>query len=316
ARLSPFSYFWTCWKLTPSLSPSSACEIRCSTRRRRIRFPSSMSGLPALRCFIFFAADLFILVSPSFRRKAPEQMGQGFTLIYLFQFAWMDEFVLKPREFCGIECFYQPVDHVPHPRDPAATAMIGQPNIEWPAQFNLQRYYLPSKRTGICRKHADPGAVGDGPVAGAGAAHIGPRHQQAPLGNTGKPALESPFGCGLVSDLHHEPVLDQFVRSPRGAVSLDVFLAGEHHQMHSAEPDEFDVKRGRSRQMDRNVGLMPRHVGGTHRTVEIDENIRERLLKLDEARDQPKCSQTFGNGDPDFARECVGGGVARAQQVE
>jgi hypothetical protein len=44
--------------------------------------PSSMSGLPALRCFIFFAADLFILVLSSFVKKPPEEMGQGFTLIY------------------------------------------------------------------------------------------------------------------------------------------------------------------------------------------------------------------------------------------
>src|SRR5260370_40508731 len=72
-----------------------------------------MSGLPALRCFILFAADLIILVLPSFGREAPEQMGQGFTLIYRFKFTWMDEFVLKPREFCGIESFHQPVDHVP-----------------------------------------------------------------------------------------------------------------------------------------------------------------------------------------------------------
>jgi len=29
-----------------------------------------MSGLPALRCFIFFAADLFILVLPFLDREA------------------------------------------------------------------------------------------------------------------------------------------------------------------------------------------------------------------------------------------------------
>src|SRR6476659_9055313 len=46
----------------PSLPPSSACKIFCSTRRRRIRLPNSMSELPALRGFIFFAADLFTLV--------------------------------------------------------------------------------------------------------------------------------------------------------------------------------------------------------------------------------------------------------------
>ena len=57
-----------------------------------------MSGLPALRCFIFFAADLFILFLPSFGQEAPE-MGQGFTLIYCFKFASMDEFVQRPPEF-------------------------------------------------------------------------------------------------------------------------------------------------------------------------------------------------------------------------
>ena len=86
--------------------------------------------------------------------------------------------------------------------------------------------------------------------------------------------------------------------------------------MHSAEPDEFDVKRGRSRQMDRNVGLVPRHVGRAHRAVQVDQNIRERLLEFDEARGQPECSQTLGDGDPDFARERIGDGIAGAQQVE
>jgi hypothetical protein len=72
-----------------------------------------MSGLPALRCFIFFAADLFILFLPSFGREAPEQMGQGFTLIYRFKLAWMDEFVFKSREFCRVKGLRQSVDHAP-----------------------------------------------------------------------------------------------------------------------------------------------------------------------------------------------------------
>ena len=38
-------------------------------------------------------------------------MGQGFTLIYRFKLTWMDEFVLEPGEFCGIESLHQPVDH-------------------------------------------------------------------------------------------------------------------------------------------------------------------------------------------------------------
>src|SRR4051812_43995583 len=44
-----------------------------------------MSGLPALRCFIFFAAVL-ILVSPSFESGNPRQLGQGFIRIYRVKF--------------------------------------------------------------------------------------------------------------------------------------------------------------------------------------------------------------------------------------
>jgi len=43
--------------------------------------PNSISGLPALRCFIFFAADLFILVLPSFNRETLAKVGQGFIRI-------------------------------------------------------------------------------------------------------------------------------------------------------------------------------------------------------------------------------------------
>src|SRR3981081_3629893 len=136
-----------------------------------------MSGLPALRCFIFFAADLFILVLPPFSRKAPEQISQGFTLIYCFELAWMDEFVFKPRESFRVKSLDKPVDHVTHPRDAAASRMKRQPNIERPAQFNLERYYLPAKRTGISRKYADAGAIGDRPVVGA--ADVGLHHQSA-----------------------------------------------------------------------------------------------------------------------------------------
>src|SRR6202022_4345775 len=92
-------------------------------------------------------------------------MGQGFTLIYRFKFAGMDEFVFKPREFCRAKRLRQPVDHVPYRRNTATTGTIPPPNIVSPAQFNLQRYYLPAKRTGIGRPYTDSGAVGDGPVA-------------------------------------------------------------------------------------------------------------------------------------------------------
>src|ERR1700686_1152826 len=62
-----------------------------------------MSGLPALRCFIFLAADLIILFLPSFgSREALNQMGQGFTLIYRFKSGWMDELFFQPLVFCKI----------------------------------------------------------------------------------------------------------------------------------------------------------------------------------------------------------------------
>ena len=47
--------------------------------------PNSISGLPALRCFIFFAADLIILVLPSFNRETLAKLGQGFVRICLFK---------------------------------------------------------------------------------------------------------------------------------------------------------------------------------------------------------------------------------------
>ena len=68
--------------------------------------------------------------------------------------------------------------------------------------------------------------------------------------------------------------------------------------------------------MDRNVGLMPRHVGRAHRAVEIHKNIGERLLEFDQARGQPERSEALGDGDPDFARERVGHGIAGAHQIE
>src|ERR1700716_3814340 len=204
----------------------------CSTRRSRIRLPSSMSGLPDLRCFIFFAVDLFILVLPSFGREGPEQMIQGFPLIYNFKFAWMDEFVLKLREFCGIEGFHQPVDHVSHPRDAAAIGMIRQQNIVWPAQLDLERYYFAPKRAGVCWKHAGPGAIGDGPVVGA--ADVGFHHQQVSLGTTGNKVSKASLAAVWAAACIASRCLTNSSAVLRGAVSLDVFLAGKKHQMYSA----------------------------------------------------------------------------------
>src|ERR1700743_1182288 len=111
-----------------------------------------MSGLPALRCFIFLAADLFILVLPSFGRKAPEQMGQGFTHIYRFKFPRVEELVSKPRVFRGIERLHQPVDRAPDPRDAATARVVGEPDIERQVALDIEWHDRSAERLGIGRK--------------------------------------------------------------------------------------------------------------------------------------------------------------------
>src|SRR5258705_11716887 len=138
-------------------------------------------------------------------------MGQGFTLIYRFKLTWMDEFVLEPGEFCGIESLHQPVDHAPYPGDTAATRMIGKPNIEWPAQFDLQGHNLAPKLAGICRKHADAGAIGDGPLIGA--SDICFHHQQVTLVMSWKKTFKVLFGRCLYGNLKHHPMLSELVCS-------------------------------------------------------------------------------------------------------
>src|ERR1700730_9439669 len=119
-------------------------------------------------------------------------MGQGFTLIYRFKLAWMDEFVPEPRDFCGIESLHQPVDHAPYPRDTAAAGMIRKPNIERPAQFDLQRYYLAAELPSVARKHSEARPRGDSTVIGA--ADVCFHHQQVALGITWKKGFETFFG--------------------------------------------------------------------------------------------------------------------------
>src|SRR6516164_10921416 len=95
-------------------------------------------------------------------------MGQGLTHIHRFKFPWMDEVIAEPRVFCGIEGFYQPVDHVPYPRNTAAAGMVGQPDIERPGEVDVERYHLPAQCAGISRKEANARAVGYRPVIRAG----------------------------------------------------------------------------------------------------------------------------------------------------
>ena len=42
-RFTPFSYFCTCWNVTPSRLPSSVCDMPLAIRRARMRWPTSTS---------------------------------------------------------------------------------------------------------------------------------------------------------------------------------------------------------------------------------------------------------------------------------
>jgi hypothetical protein len=58
-----------------------------------------MSGFPALRCFIFFAADLFILVlHPSIGNSG--EISQEFSRIFRVKVRVDRVFVSKPRDSC------------------------------------------------------------------------------------------------------------------------------------------------------------------------------------------------------------------------
>src|SRR6201747_2464084 len=48
-RLVPFSYFWTCWNVSPNASPSFSWLMPSMMRRMRTRLPTYLStGLGAL----------------------------------------------------------------------------------------------------------------------------------------------------------------------------------------------------------------------------------------------------------------------------
>src|SRR4051794_39683862 len=107
----------------------------------------------------------------------------------------MNQFVTKPRKFCRIERFHDPVDQSADARYSVAVVMIGEPDVERSAQVNIERYELGAQRCGVSRKQAYSGAFGNSPVIGA--ADIGPHHQQILLCDTRKPALEYFLGGSL-----------------------------------------------------------------------------------------------------------------------
>jgi hypothetical protein len=57
-----------------------------------------MSGLPALRCFIFFAADLIILILPSFDREALIRKVRPSSVFSALSSFSIVKFALEPQE--------------------------------------------------------------------------------------------------------------------------------------------------------------------------------------------------------------------------
>jgi hypothetical protein len=109
----------------------------------------------------------------------------------------------------------------------------------------------------VGRKHSDPGAIGVArSLALLPLVLIASSSRWERPGNRLSKSLLG-GGLGVDLHLHHGPMLDQFISALRGAVSLDALLAGKKHQMHSAEPEQSDVKHSGPRQMDRNFGLVP-----------------------------------------------------------
>ena len=74
-RFTPFSYFCTCWKVTPIRSASSVWDRRHSSRRERTRRPTSASRLSArlartclsiiLACFMLMSSVPRVVVEVS-----------------------------------------------------------------------------------------------------------------------------------------------------------------------------------------------------------------------------------------------------------
>src|SRR6185503_6527296 len=59
-RLVPFSYFWICWKVTPSISPSVVCDMLACCRISRTRLPIATST--GLGCLLFFVMVFQLLL--------------------------------------------------------------------------------------------------------------------------------------------------------------------------------------------------------------------------------------------------------------
>src|SRR3954469_17340574 len=80
-RFTPFSYFWTCWNVTPSRLPSSVCDIPWAMRRARMRWPTSTSCEVVLLVVDFVLIPARHPVTPNLRASELSRAGTAATTV-------------------------------------------------------------------------------------------------------------------------------------------------------------------------------------------------------------------------------------------
>ncbi|MEY9508520.1 hypothetical protein ABIE87_008078 [Bradyrhizobium diazoefficiens] len=68
--------------------------------------------------------------------------------------------------------------------------------------------------------------------------------------------------------------------------------------------------------MDGDVSLVAGDVCGSHRAMQVDQNLRIGLLEFDQARGEPERPKALGHRDADLAGQDIGRRIAGAQHVE
>ena len=79
---------------------------------------------------------------------------------------------------------------------------------------------------------------------------------------------------------------------------------------------QLEVGRSRPRQLHRNIGFQPQHIGRMHGASHVDQQLGKAALEFHRARRDPEGAETFGDGQPHFAGDGGIDAVARANQAE
>src|SRR5437870_3611796 len=75
----------------------------------------------------------------------------------------MHELVAEPGIFAAVERLDGPVDQLLDAWNPLRIGMIGEPDIEWKLDVDVEQNQRPGDRRNVGRQPADAGALGDGP---------------------------------------------------------------------------------------------------------------------------------------------------------